>query len=138
MFEHVETEARVQKPIMQQTSPIWIVRTTPTTGEPIDDIHEKGRVETQNVEGKGTGGSSVGGRKDIQPKTPTREPSPIRPEDILGDIYYKSCDESRTNDIHTPIWKIRHGDTFADFQPCREWFMRAFAQGSGLWGPSPR
>ncbi|MFS7912594.1 hypothetical protein Hanom_Chr02g00131791 [Helianthus anomalus] len=80
---------------------------TSTVGESAGDVHEESLVETLNVKGESAGGFGVGGRKDSPPNTRTREPSPIHPEETLGDIYYKSYDESRADEIHAPVWKVR-------------------------------
>ncbi|MFS7892062.1 hypothetical protein Hanom_Chr00s000496g01646611 [Helianthus anomalus] len=54
-----------------------------------------------------------------------KEPSPIRPENTLGDHYYRSYD-SRAGEVHVPVWKLKQGDTFSIFASCREWFMGTF------------
>ncbi|MFS7912968.1 hypothetical protein Hanom_Chr02g00136151 [Helianthus anomalus] len=68
----------------------------------------------------------AGGGRDSLFRAHQRYSSPIRPDETLGDIYYKSYDEGRADDIHAPVWKVRQGDTFSTFAPCREWFMGAF------------
>ncbi|MFS7906656.1 hypothetical protein Hanom_Chr01g00061821 [Helianthus anomalus] len=65
-------------------------------------------------------------------KARQRYPSPIRPDDTLGDIYYKSYDESRANEIHAPVWGVKQGDNFSTFAPNREWFTGAFPSGEVL------
>ncbi|MFS7953494.1 hypothetical protein Hanom_Chr07g00619351 [Helianthus anomalus] len=42
------------------------------------------------------------------------EESPIRPEETLGDYYYRSYSEKRASNIHVPVWKLKQGDTFSD------------------------
>ncbi|KAJ0930732.1 hypothetical protein HanPSC8_Chr04g0152791 [Helianthus annuus] len=44
------------------------------------------------------------------------EESPIRPEETLGDYYYRSYSERKASEIHTPVWKLKKGDTFSDWQ----------------------
>ncbi|MFS7988747.1 hypothetical protein Hanom_Chr11g01038511 [Helianthus anomalus] len=129
IFEHVEKEVRVEEPFVQQTAPIEIEKITETDGEFVDDVHEEGRVETRTVEGEGVEVSGASGRKDRHPKTHPRDPSSILPDNTLGKIYYKSYDDSHANEIHTPVWKVKQGDTFVAFQPCKEWFMGAFPTG---------
>ncbi|KAJ0788418.1 hypothetical protein HanPI659440_Chr05g0191451 [Helianthus annuus] len=46
------------------------------------------------------------------------EDSPIRPEETLGDYYYRSYSEKRASEIHAPLWKLKQGDTFSDWQIC--------------------
>ncbi|MFS7987397.1 hypothetical protein Hanom_Chr11g01022191 [Helianthus anomalus] len=57
------------------------------------------------------------------------QPSPIRAEDTLEDIYYKTYDDSRANEPHAPIWNFKQSDTFSEFGACREWMMGAFSLG---------
>ncbi|MFS7990913.1 hypothetical protein Hanom_Chr11g01064561 [Helianthus anomalus] len=40
------------------------------------------------------------------------EDSPIRPEETLGDYYYRSFLEKRASEIHAPVWKLKQGDIF--------------------------
>ncbi|KAJ0788758.1 hypothetical protein HanPI659440_Chr05g0195651 [Helianthus annuus] len=54
------------------------------------------------------------------------EDSPIRPEESLGDYYYRSYSEKRAFDIHAPVWKLKQGDTFSDWQVCRDWLQDVF------------
>ncbi|MFS7966845.1 hypothetical protein Hanom_Chr09g00778631 [Helianthus anomalus] len=49
-----------------------------------------------------------------------KEPSPTRPEDTLGDHYYRSYNDNRAKEIHAPVWKLKQGDTFSNFATCRE------------------
>ncbi|MFS7965397.1 hypothetical protein Hanom_Chr09g00761791 [Helianthus anomalus] len=62
-------------------------------------------------------------------KVHQNEPSPIQPEDTLGDIYYISYNEDRAGEIHAPVWGVKQGDTFYTFPPYREWFLGAFPPG---------
>ncbi|KAM0067092.1 hypothetical protein Hdeb2414_s0002g00056851 [Helianthus debilis subsp. tardiflorus] len=126
VFERMDIEARVENLSRSAVAdcPIQIENIASTVGESVAYVHAERHAETQNVEG-----ASAGGRKDSPPRTRKREPSPIRPKDTLGDIYYKSYDESRANEIHAPVWKVRQGDTFAEFASCKEWFMGAFPPG---------
>ncbi|MFS8025221.1 hypothetical protein Hanom_Chr16g01472441 [Helianthus anomalus] len=61
------------------------------------------RVETQSAEAEGARASGAGGGRDSPFKAHQRYPSPIRPDDTLGDIYYKFYDESHTMEIHAPV-----------------------------------
>ncbi|KAJ0639883.1 hypothetical protein HanLR1_Chr16g0608791 [Helianthus annuus] len=54
------------------------------------------------------------------------EDSPIHPEETLGDYYYRSYSDKRASDIHAPIWKLKQGDTFSDWQICRDWLQGVF------------
>ncbi|MFS7940255.1 hypothetical protein Hanom_Chr05g00462301 [Helianthus anomalus] len=42
--------------------------------------------------------------------THDEEDSPIRPEETLGDYYYRSYFEKRASDIHAPIWKLMQAE----------------------------
>ncbi|KAJ0746409.1 hypothetical protein HanOQP8_Chr05g0177281 [Helianthus annuus] len=46
------------------------------------------------------------------------EDSPIRPEETVGDYYYRSYSEKRASEIHASLWKLKQGDTFSDWQIC--------------------
>ncbi|KAJ0723494.1 hypothetical protein HanRHA438_Chr08g0366881 [Helianthus annuus] len=54
------------------------------------------------------------------------EESPIRPNETLGDYHYKTYTAKRASDIHAPVWKLKQGDTFSDWQVYRDWFQGAF------------
>ncbi|KAJ0663995.1 hypothetical protein HanLR1_Chr13g0487171 [Helianthus annuus] len=54
------------------------------------------------------------------------EDSPIRPEETLGDYYYRSYSERKASEIHAPVWKLKKGDTFSDWQVCRDWLQVPF------------
>ncbi|KAF5757344.1 hypothetical protein HanXRQr2_Chr17g0825551 [Helianthus annuus] len=58
--------------------------------------------------------------------THDEEDSPIRPEETLGDYYYRSYSKKRASDINAPVWKLKHGDTFSDWQICRDWLLGVF------------
>ncbi|MFS7936577.1 hypothetical protein Hanom_Chr05g00417201 [Helianthus anomalus] len=75
--------------------------------------------------GGGTGGSGANARKGDPGKKPRRS-SPIRAEDTLGDIYYKTYDESRANEPHAHVWNLKQNDTFVEFGACREWYLGDF------------
>ncbi|KAJ0702276.1 hypothetical protein HanPI659440_Chr14g0527571 [Helianthus annuus] len=51
------------------------------------------------------------------------EDSPIRPEETLGDYYYRSYSKKRASEIHAPVWKLTQGDTFSNWQICRYWLQ---------------
>ncbi|MFS7954552.1 hypothetical protein Hanom_Chr07g00631861 [Helianthus anomalus] len=54
------------------------------------------------------------------------EDSQIRPDETLGDYYYKTYSEKRASDTHALVWKLKQGDSFSDWQVCREWFQGTF------------
>ncbi|MFS7984200.1 hypothetical protein Hanom_Chr11g00983711 [Helianthus anomalus] len=112
---------------MQQTTHVEIEKTT-TTGGFANEEHEEGHLETLDVEGESAGGQ-VRVVKRIATKNSNKGYLPICADDTLGDIYYKTYDESRTNEIHAPVWKVRHGDIFYEFGPYREWCKGAFTPG---------
>ncbi|KAJ0488655.1 hypothetical protein HanHA300_Chr12g0435231 [Helianthus annuus] len=49
------------------------------------------------------------------------ENSPIRPDETLGDYYYRTYSEKNASDIHAPVWNSKKGDTFSDCRVCRDW-----------------
>ncbi|KAJ0611877.1 hypothetical protein HanHA300_Chr01g0020811 [Helianthus annuus] len=55
-----------------------------------------------------------------------KEDSPIRPEETPGDYYYRSYFDRRASEIHAPVWKLKQGDTFSDWQVCRDWLQGVF------------
>ncbi|MFS7964016.1 hypothetical protein Hanom_Chr08g00745141 [Helianthus anomalus] len=55
-----------------------------------------------------------------------KEPSPIRREDTLGDHDYRSYEDSRTEEIRVPVWKLKQGNTFSTFSSCQKWLMGTF------------
>ncbi|KAF5818871.1 hypothetical protein HanXRQr2_Chr02g0071071 [Helianthus annuus] len=127
VIEHTDPKAQVENPTAQHTGPIQTDTVKSTTGESAGGVHTGGGVKNVTAGGGNTGGSGVDTRKGASEKRP-RQPSSIRDEDTLGDIYYKTYDESRTNELHTPVWSLKQGDTFAEFGACREWMMWAFPQ----------
>ncbi|KAJ0500705.1 hypothetical protein HanRHA438_Chr11g0491891 [Helianthus annuus] len=54
------------------------------------------------------------------------EDSPIRPKETPGDYYYRRYSEKRASEIHAPMWKLKQGDTFLDWQVCRDWLQGIF------------
>ncbi|KAM0071050.1 hypothetical protein Hdeb2414_s0001g00020401 [Helianthus debilis subsp. tardiflorus] len=54
------------------------------------------------------------------------EDSPIRPEETPRDYDYRSYSEKKASEIHTPVWKLKKGDTFSDWQVCRDWLQGTF------------
>ncbi|KAJ0715832.1 hypothetical protein HanPI659440_Chr13g0505931 [Helianthus annuus] len=54
------------------------------------------------------------------------EKSPIRPGETSGDYYYQTYSEKRASDIHALVWKLKMGDSFTDWQVCREWLQGTF------------
>ncbi|KAJ0735265.1 hypothetical protein HanPI659440_Chr11g0430171 [Helianthus annuus] len=49
--------------------------------------------------------------------------SPIRPEETLGDYYYRSYSEKDAGDLHAPVWNLKKGDNFADWHVCQDWLQ---------------
>ncbi|MFS8034087.1 hypothetical protein Hanom_Chr17g01577081 [Helianthus anomalus] len=54
------------------------------------------------------------------------ENSPIRPDENPGDYYYRCYSEKQADEIHAPMWKLKKGDTFSDWNVCREWMQGTF------------
>ncbi|KAF5796753.1 hypothetical protein HanRHA438_Chr08g0367571 [Helianthus annuus] len=50
----------------------------------------------------------------------------LSPEETLGDYYYGSYSERKASKIHAPVWKLKQGDTFSDWQICRDWLQGVF------------
>ncbi|MFS8019252.1 hypothetical protein Hanom_Chr15g01401601 [Helianthus anomalus] len=48
------------------------------------------------------------------------EDSPIHLEETPGDYYYRSYSEKKASEIHMPVWKLKKGDTFSDWQVCHD------------------
>ncbi|MFS7888851.1 hypothetical protein Hanom_Chr00s000002g01599921 [Helianthus anomalus] len=57
------------------------------------------------------------------------ENSPIRPDEILGDYYYRSYSEKNSSENHAPVWNLKKGDTFSDWRVCRDWLQGTFPPG---------
>ncbi|MFS7987171.1 hypothetical protein Hanom_Chr11g01019311 [Helianthus anomalus] len=57
--------------------------------------------------------------------THAEEDSPICSEETMGD-YYRSYSEKGASDIHVLVWKLKQGDTFSDWQICRDWLQGVF------------
>ncbi|KAJ0735674.1 hypothetical protein HanPI659440_Chr11g0434721 [Helianthus annuus] len=51
---------------------------------------------------------------------------PIRPDETLGDYYYRTYSEKEASDIHTPVWNLKKGDTFSDWRVCQDWLQGIF------------
>ncbi|KAM0046810.1 hypothetical protein Hdeb2414_s0009g00320941 [Helianthus debilis subsp. tardiflorus] len=51
---------------------------------------------------------------------------PIRPDETPGNYYYRTYSEKRASDIHAPVWKLKQGDTFSDWQVCHDWLQGIF------------
>ncbi|KAF5763959.1 hypothetical protein HanRHA438_Chr15g0698631 [Helianthus annuus] len=54
------------------------------------------------------------------------EDSPIHPDETPGDYYYRTYSEKRASEIHAYVWKLKQGDTFSDWQVCRDWLQGIF------------
>ncbi|KAM0028955.1 hypothetical protein Hdeb2414_s0018g00520221 [Helianthus debilis subsp. tardiflorus] len=55
--------------------------------------------------------------------------SPIRPDETLGDYYYRTYSEKNASEIHVPVWNLKKGDTFSDWRVCRDWLQGTFPPG---------
>ncbi|KAF5773922.1 hypothetical protein HanXRQr2_Chr13g0594261 [Helianthus annuus] len=83
-------------------------KTSISSPKPSDAIPE--HVEKVTVEGQG---SSAGVGKH----------SPIRPEETLGDYYYRTYMEKDASEPHAPVWNLKKGDTFSDWRVCQDWLQ---------------
>ncbi|MFS7929732.1 hypothetical protein Hanom_Chr04g00335971 [Helianthus anomalus] len=54
------------------------------------------------------------------------EDSLIRMEETPRDYYYRSYSDKKASEIHTSVWKQKKGDTFSDWQVCRDWLQGTF------------
>ncbi|KAM0029980.1 hypothetical protein Hdeb2414_s0018g00531951 [Helianthus debilis subsp. tardiflorus] len=57
------------------------------------------------------------------------ENSPIRPDETLGDYYYRTYSEKKAAEIHTPVWNLKKGGTFSYWRVCRDWLQGTFPPG---------
>ncbi|KAJ0561205.1 hypothetical protein HanHA300_Chr06g0220221 [Helianthus annuus] len=49
-----------------------------------------------------------------------------RKNPMLRKKFLWTYSEKRASDIHAPVWKLKQGDTFSDWQVCRDWLQGAF------------
>ncbi|KAM0010701.1 hypothetical protein Hdeb2414_s0070g00772321 [Helianthus debilis subsp. tardiflorus] len=82
------------------------ILTPPST--PSDAMPEQ--VEKVTVEGQSS--SADAGKQ-----------SPIRPEETLGDYYYRTYAEKDASDPHTLVWNLKKGDTFSNWHVCQDWMQ---------------
>ncbi|KAJ0716651.1 hypothetical protein HanPI659440_Chr13g0515091 [Helianthus annuus] len=54
------------------------------------------------------------------------ENDPLRPDETLGDHYYRTYSEKKASEIHTPVWNLKKGDTFSNWRVCRDWLQGTF------------
>ncbi|MFS7946874.1 hypothetical protein Hanom_Chr06g00541491 [Helianthus anomalus] len=99
LMRGLRTQSRSRRP------PIQTENIASTVGGAVGDTCEEEHVGAQHVAGKGAGGSGADTRKGTSGKKP-RQPSPIRAEDMLSDMYYKTYDDSRANELHAPGWGL--------------------------------
>ncbi|MFS7918913.1 hypothetical protein Hanom_Chr03g00206771 [Helianthus anomalus] len=128
-----EKDAKVEKTVeaeVEQPARIEVEKPVQIAEEPAHEVHEEGdgpskdvQPEAQQTGDAGAVGASVGGEGVSSFRDQHWEPSPIRPEDTLGNYYYRSYTESRANEVHASVWGLKQGDTFATFPPSREWFL---------------
>ncbi|KAJ0876252.1 hypothetical protein HanPSC8_Chr11g0486301 [Helianthus annuus] len=57
------------------------------------------------------------------------EDSPIRLKETSGDYSYRSYLEKKASEIHAPVWKLKKGNTFSNWQVCRAWLQGTFPHG---------
>ncbi|MFS8034129.1 hypothetical protein Hanom_Chr17g01577601 [Helianthus anomalus] len=117
---------KLKTPTAQHIGPINTEMVKSTTRESAGGVHTKVHVKDTTTGGGSSGGSGATPRKYNSRKKKPRSLSPIRAEDTLGDIYYKTYDESHANELHAPMWNLKQSDTFSKFRACREGMMRAF------------
>ncbi|KAJ0932311.1 hypothetical protein HanPSC8_Chr04g0172201 [Helianthus annuus] len=124
--ERVDPEVRGENPTAQHTGPVHteLIKTS-TAGESAGGVHVEGVIKDIAAAGGDAGGSGADARKGAPGKKP-RQPSPIRVEDTLGDIYYKTYGESRADEPQAPVWNLIQSDTLVKFGACRERMMGAF------------
>ncbi|MFS7899896.1 hypothetical protein Hanom_Chr15g01388621 [Helianthus anomalus] len=93
------------KSIIEEEVPVIIVPSSATTSTPPRDNIEENLVHVDQ-------GFAIHDEED----------SPIRPDDTPGDYYYyyRTYSKKRASDIHTHVWKLKQGDTFLDWQVCRD------------------
>ncbi|KAF5808001.1 hypothetical protein HanRHA438_Chr04g0151811 [Helianthus annuus] len=89
-------------------------KTSTSSPKPSDIMPE--HVEKMTVEGED---SSAGISKH----------SPIRPEETLGDYYYRTYAEKDAADPHAPVWNLKKGDTFSDWHVCQDWLQGTLPPG---------
>ncbi|KAJ0607980.1 hypothetical protein HanRHA438_Chr03g0122191 [Helianthus annuus] len=54
------------------------------------------------------------------------ENDPLRPDETLGDYYYRTYSEKKASEIHTLVWNLKKGDTFSNWRVCRDWLQGTF------------
>ncbi|MFS7949561.1 hypothetical protein Hanom_Chr06g00573011 [Helianthus anomalus] len=57
------------------------------------------------------------------------ENSPIRPDETLGDYYYRCYSKKQADEVHAPVWKLKKGDTFSNWHVWRDWLQGTFPLG---------
>ncbi|KAJ0788159.1 hypothetical protein HanPI659440_Chr05g0188411 [Helianthus annuus] len=48
------------------------------------------------------------------------ENDPLRPDETLGDHYYRTYTERKASEIHTLVWNLKKGDTFSNWRVCHD------------------
>ncbi|MFS7936735.1 hypothetical protein Hanom_Chr05g00419271 [Helianthus anomalus] len=125
VIQRKEPEVQAENPTAQHTIPIQTETVQTTAGGSAGGAQAEGVLRDATAAGGDVGGSDAAARKDASGKKP-RQPSPICVEDTLGDIYYKTYDETRATETHAPVWNLKQNDTFADFGACRESYLGSF------------
>ncbi|MFS7955420.1 hypothetical protein Hanom_Chr07g00642411 [Helianthus anomalus] len=75
-------------------------------------------LELVNVERKPAGDQGASSYND--------ENDPLRPDETLGDHYYKTYTERKASEVHTPVSNLKKGDTFSNLRVCRDWLHGTF------------
>ncbi|MFS7948163.1 hypothetical protein Hanom_Chr06g00556771 [Helianthus anomalus] len=44
------------------------------------------------------------------------EDDPLRPDETLGDHYYRTYTETKASKVHIPVWNLKKGDTFSNWR----------------------
>ncbi|KAF5779150.1 hypothetical protein HanRHA438_Chr12g0567301 [Helianthus annuus] len=103
VIECIELEAHVENPTAHHTDPVQteMIKTS-TAGRSAGGAHVEGVVKDIATGGGDVAGSGADAGKRAPGKKP-KQPSPIHAEDTLGDIYYKTYDESHANEPNAPV-----------------------------------
>ncbi|KAJ0689224.1 hypothetical protein HanRHA438_Chr11g0501491 [Helianthus annuus] len=50
----------------------------------------------------------------------------LRPDETLGDHYYRTYTKRKASEIHTPVWNLKKCDTFSNWRVCHDWLQGTF------------
>ncbi|KAJ0570940.1 hypothetical protein HanHA300_Chr05g0183871 [Helianthus annuus] len=108
----VAQDSEKKKSIVEDETPVV---TVPSTSAPTPELPKDNVQKTpENVEHQGFVVHDA------------EEESPIRPDETEGDYYYRTYSNKRASNLHAPVWKLKQGDTFSDWQVCQDWFQGVF------------